>query len=427
MVSFESAEGAPTGVPAAATPSQRGLASSAVRRSNLSLILTHLHLDGPATRSDLCDASGLTRSSVAALVGDLHEAGLVTESPTASDGRPGRPSPRVDFATGPAVLALEVQVDSVAAAWVSLGGRLLSVERRARSRRRLSVADTIDDLADLAIKGADATASSSLLAVGVSVSGLTARGSGEVAAAPNMGWREVPLRRLLAENEQMRAAFGSLDDVPIDLQNQGDSGALAELRRGAARGYRHLVYVDTEVGMCGGLVADAELIRGSAGYGGEIGHMVVNPEGRLCACGAAGCWETEAGARALLARAGLDPAGGQAEVDRLIAAAERNDPDARAAFVDVAGWLAIGLSNLAIVLNPEVVVLGGIYQRAFRFVAQTITDVFNDRSLTPLQGLQLVPSALGVDASLIGASELACDRVLTDPIGLASGSARVPA
>lgn len=426
MVSFESVDGGPSAVAASFTLGQRGVASSAVRRSNLSLILTHLHLAGPATRSELCEATGLTRSSVAALVGDLQEAGLVTESRKASDGRPGRPSPLVDFAAGRAVLALDVQVDSVAAGWVSLGGQLLSVQRRARSPRRLSVGDTIDDLAELAITGADEAGSPALLAVGVSVSGLTAWGSGKVSAAPNMGWREVPLRHLLIDNEQMQATLGSLAGIPIDLQNQGDSGALAEMRRGAARGYRHLVYVETEVGMAGGLVSRAELVRGATGYGGEIGHMVVNPDGRLCACGASGCWETEAGERALLARAGLDPGGGQAEVDRLIAAAEGNDQRARAAFVDVAGWLALGLSNLAIVLNPEVVVLGGIYQRAFRFVEQTITDVFSDRSLSPLQDLTLVPSALGVDTSLIGASELAFDQVLTDPIGLASGSSRLP-
>lgn len=425
MVSFEYADGGP----AAVTPTlgQRGVASSAVRRSNLSLVLTHLHLAGPATRSELCDASGLTRSSVAALVGDLEEAGLVTETPTASDGRPGRPSPRVDFADGPAVLALEVQVDSVAAAWISLGGQELSVQRRDRPRSRLSVDDTVHDLAELARIGAVEAGQPRLLAVGVSVPGLTAPGSGSIAAAPNLGWREVPFREILQRSTTMRQAVGSLDGVPVDLQNHGDSGALAELRRGAGRGYRHLIYVDTEVGMGSGVVCGGELMRGADGYSGELGHMVVNPNGRVCACGSVGCLETEAGERALLVRAGLNPSGGRPELDLLIAQAEASEPKARAALDEVATWLGMGLCNIALMLNPEVIVLGGVYQRAFRFVEQAIGDHFSDRPLLPLQDLALVPSAIGLDAPLIGASELAFDRVLTDPIGLASGTVRLPA
>ncbi|MEM9133807.1 MAG: ROK family transcriptional regulator [Actinomycetota bacterium] len=425
MVSFEYADGGP----AASTPllGQRGVASSAVRRSNLSLVLTHLHLAGPATRSELCDASGLTRSSVAALVGDLEEAGLVTETPTASDGRPGRPSPRVDFVDGPAVLALEIQVDSVAAAWVSLGGQQLSAHRCDRPRSRLSVDDTLHDLAELARLGAEEAGRPRLLAVGVSVPGLTAPGSGSIASAPNLGWRDVPVRELLQRSTIMRSACGSLDGVPVDLQNHGDSGALAELRRGAGRGYRHLIFVDTEVGMGSGVVSGAELMRGADGFSGELGHMVVNPNGRVCACGSVGCLETEAGERALLARAGLNPAGGRAELDRLIAQAEANEPTSRAALDEVARWLGIGLGNIALLLNPEVIVLGGVYQRAFRFVEQTITDQFSDRPLLPLQDVTLVPSAIGPDAALVGASELAFDRVLTDPIGLASGTVQLPA
>lgn len=419
MVSFENADGGP----AAVTPTlgQRGVASSAVRRSNLSLVLTHLHLAGPATRSELCDTSGLTRSSVAALVGDLEEAGLVTETPTASDGRPGRPSPRVDFVDGPAVLAMEIQVDSVAAGWFSLGGQKLSVHRRDRPRSRLSVENTVEDLAAVARDGAEEAGHPRLLAVGVSVPGLTAPGSGFVARAPNVGWSDVPLRKLLQTCPKLAEACGSLEGVPIDLQNQGDSGALAELRRGAGRGYRHLIYVDTEVGMGSGLVSSGELMRGADGFSGELGHMVVNPNGRLCACGSVGCLETEAGERALLARAGLNPAGGRVELDLLIARAEANQPKARAALEEVGRWLGMGLSNVALLLNPEVIVLGGVYQRAFRFVEQTITDEFSYRPLLPLQDLALVPSSIGLDAPLVGASELAFDRVLTDPIGLASG------
>ena len=179
--------------------------------------------------------------------------------------------------------------------------------------------------------------------------------------------------------------------------------------------------------MGSGVVVGGELIRGAEGFSGELGHMMVNPNGRVCACGSVGCLETEAGERALLARAGLNPAGGRAELDKLIALAEDNDPKARDAFTEVAKWLGMGLCNVALLLNPQVIVLGGVYQRAFRFVEQTVADQFSQRPLIPLLDLAVVSSAIGPDASLIGASELAFDRVLTDPIGLASGTLRLQA
>ena len=171
---------------------------------------------------------------MAALVGDLHDVGLVSEAPTGSDGRPGRPSPRVVFADGKAVLAMEILVDSLSVAWVSLGGQILAVERADRPRGRISVEDTIEDLVALAVAGWYAAGSPTVLAVGTAVSGLASRDTGEVVAAPNLGWKRVPLRRLLLEHRQLQSVIGPLDEVAIDVHTEGDSACLAELRRGAA-------------------------------------------------------------------------------------------------------------------------------------------------------------------------------------------------
>ncbi|MEM8925531.1 MAG: ROK family transcriptional regulator [Actinomycetota bacterium] len=386
-------------------------------------MLTHLHLAGPSTRSELCEATGLTRSSVAALVGDLDEAGLVTETPTSSDGRPGRPSPRVGFADGRAVLAMEVLVDSVAAAWVSLGGQLLSVDRLDRPRTRISVEDTIEDLVDLVIEGWETAGRPRLFAVGVAVSGLARRDTGEIVVAPNLGWKQVPVRRLLREHERLRSVIGSMDDVAIDVQSAGDSACLAEVRRGVARGHDDVIFVTAEVGLGGGLVSAGRLLRGAAGHGGEVSHMVVNPNGRLCACGATGCWETEVGERALLLSAGLDPAGGRAEVEVLLKRAADGDRAALTAFAEAGRWLALGLANLSLVTNPQLLVLGGIYQRGFAYVEQVILREFRSRPLAPVRELKLVASTLEANGSLVGASELAFDRVLTDPLGYAGALA----
>ena len=184
------------------------------------------------------------------------------------------------------------------------------------------------------------------------------------------------------------------------------------------------MFVTGEVGLGGGIVTGGSVIRGTSGHGGEIGHMVVNPNGRQCACGSTGCWETEVGERALLARAGLDPAGGRSEVEVVLKRASVGDPGALDAFADTGRWLGLGLANLALVTNPQLLVLGGMYQRGFEFLERAIRAELRARPLAPVQQVRLVPSALETDGSLVGAAEFAFDRILTDPLGFAAGGLR---
>ena len=176
--------------------------------------------------------------------------------------------------------------------------------------------------------------------------------------APNLGWRDVPLGERLAQ------VLGAA--VPIAVANDADLGALAELRRGAARGADDVLSSSGEVGVGGGLIVDGRPLTGVAGYGGEVGHMPVNPDGRPCRCGSIGCWETEVGEGALLRRAGHPPEGGRAAVDAVLREAERGSPVALAALAETGRWLGIGLAGLVNVLNPRLVVLGGRLRRSTR-------------------------------------------------------------
>src|SRR5690606_8340626 len=119
-------------------------------------------------------------------------------------------------------------------------------------------------------------------------------------------WRDVPL------GERLSAALSL--DVPVELANEADLGALAEHRRGAAMGADAVLYVTGEVGVGGNVLVNGQPLSGAAGYAGEIGHLFVNPDGRRCGCGAIGCWETEIGERAMLARAGRPRNGGREAV-----------------------------------------------------------------------------------------------------------------
>jgi predicted NBD/HSP70 family sugar kinase len=379
-----------------------GQRSETVRRANLSSIVRELHERGPLSRSELVARTGLTRSAIRGLIGELVLAGLASEEPAVRLGTPGRPSPLVrPNPAGAAVLALEIEVDSLAAAVVGLGGQVAGLIRVDRPRGHTSVDEIAGDLAGLAdVVRAGRPADDVLIGVGVAVAGVVRRSDGFVSMAPNLGWKDAPLGE--------RLALALAVPAPISVSNEADLGVLAEHRRGAARGTDDVLYISGEVGVGGGLLVDGRPLSGAAGYGGEIGHIPVNPGGTACRCGSVGCLETEVGEGALLIRAGFPAAGGRSAVDAVLREAADGSPVAIAALDHVGRWLGLGLAGLVNVLNPRLIVLGGLFGRIHPWIERTLEE-----ELTRRQG----PASLGVDAPLLGAAELAFEPLLADPAG----------
>lgn len=387
-----------------------GQRSETVRRANLSAIVRELHVRGSLSRSELVARTGLTRSAIRGLIGEFATAGLVTEERAVPLGLPGRPSPLVRPEAGRiVVLALEVAVDTLAAAVIGLGGVILREHRIERPRDHRSVEDISADLAELADRVLDETGGrDALIGVGVAVAGVVRRSDGFVWMAPNLGWTEVAL------GDRLRAALDL--NVPIRVANEADLGALAEARRGAARGADQVLYLTGEVGVGGGILVDGQLLTGVAGYGGELGHMPVNPDGVACGCGSTGCWETEIGAAALLRRAGRPADEGTAGVDAVLRDAAAGDPIALAALDEVGRWTGRGLAGLVNVLNPRLVVFGGLFEHLYPFIEDAVAAELRRHALrASREVLALAPAALGDDAPILGAAEIAFEPFLSDP------------
>ena len=387
-----------------------GQRSETVRRANLSAIVRELHLRGPQSRSELGLRTGLTRSAIRGLIGELSAGGVVVEARSGSAGLPGRPSPVVTPDPRAAmVLALEINVDSLAAALVGFGGAVHDFARVDRPRGHLALDDIVGDLVELAGPMLDPLRGDPrLLGIGVGVAGVVRRSDGMVRQAPNLGWRDAPL------GSRLRAALAV--DLPVAIGNEADLGGLAEHRRGAAIGTDAVVYVTGEVGIGGNLLIDGRPLLGAAGYAGEIGHMPVNPEGGACGCGSRGCWETEIGEPAILRVANRPIDGGREGIAEVIAAARDGEPRATQAMAHVGTWLGIGLAGLVNILNPTLVVLGGLFERLHPFLAERVGEVLDERALPASRDLvSVVPAALGADGPVLGAAELAFEPFLLDP------------
>ncbi len=160
---------------------------------------------------------------------------------------------------------------------------------------------------------------------------------------PNLvGWKNVPLAAMLS------AAVG----CPVHLGNDADMAALGEFHQGAGRAVRTMAYVTWSTGVGGGLIVDGDLFSGAHGSAGEIGHMVLDPQGPLDACGQRGCVEVYCGGRALSRQTGESAA-------ELFQAAARGDHEAAAVVIRAATYMGWALVNLANLFDPEMIVLGG--------------------------------------------------------------------
>ena len=219
----------------------------------------------------------------------------------------------------------------------------------------------------------------------------------------------------LALAERLEREFGARAVVA----NDGDAAALAEHRFGAGRGVRHLLYLTVSTGIGGGVIVDGRLHRGERAWAGEVGHIVLKPDGPPCPCGRNGCLESLASglsiARAAREQLHAAQAGSsqgmlarfapQEITARDVAlAAEHGDPLARQIWQAAMEWLGIGISSAANLLDPGRVVLGGGLTRAGALLFDPVRRVVAQRALDP--AIEVVPAALGDDVGILGGAAL---------------------
>lgn len=242
---------------------------------------------------------------------------------------------------------------------------------------------------------------SQLRGVGVGAPGLVNGARGLIHTLVNVpGWREVPLGRQLARRLRCRCV----------VDNDVNCVALGEWRFGAARGARALVCLTLGTGVGGGLVLNGQLYRGVTGAAGELGHMVIDPDGPRCGCGSRGCLEAHVGSAAIgrLARQKrFRQAGGRLTPELMARAARAGDAVARQVWRSVGCSLGIGVGSLINVFNPDRVVIGGGVSNAWSLFAPTMMRTIRAQAMTiPARAARVVRARLGDRAGILGAAVL---------------------
>jgi glucokinase len=312
-------------------------------------------------------------------------------------------------------IGVDIGGTKIAGAVVSATGEILACARRdtpAHDPDQIAhdVAALVTDLG----RGRD-----DVRAVGVACAGFVDRTGSTVLFAPNLAWRDEPMKMRLE----------ALLDLPVVIENDANAAAWGEFRYGAATEADDMLLVTVGTGIGGGVVIDSQLLRGAYGIAGELGHMRVVPDGIRCGCGNRGCWEVYAsgnalvrearelvGSRALNGVALSDACGG--DPSRLMGhhvttVAQAGDPAAAELLADLGRWLGEGAASMAAVLDPELIVIGGGVIAAGELLLGPARAAYgrqlSGRGHRPVA--QIVPAALGNDAGMIGVAALAAEGV----------------
>ncbi|MCK1798122.1 ROK family protein [Streptomyces sp. XM4193] len=427
-----------------------------MRRRNLAAVLYAVADAGPASRASVAARIGLTRAAVSTLVDELLTAALLEEQGPGRSGTVGRPGTVLGLSErGPCGVGAEIGVDHLAVCAVDLRGRVRARTAVDAANRESSPELVLRRLAELTARLAKDTAAQGLRPAGVCVAvpGLVARRTTRVVRAPNLGWQDVELAPWFAELDrelglsaaQRRTPYFFVDneahlgaraevwtEPPGDGEDEGPDGAAprsASAQEAAAPGTSQetpgeILHVSAEVGIGAAVLVDGELLRGSRGFAGELGHVPVRRRGRPCGCGRNGCLEQYAGEEAVLRAVGLDPARALAEhpgpggrVEMLARRAEDGDRQVLRALRAAGGDLGVALSGAASLLDPRTIVLGGAMARLAPWLLPPLEE---ELARGPAGGSVVAVARLGADGPLLGAAHAVVRAVLDDPLGTAT-------
>ena len=310
----------------------------------------------------------------------------------------------------PLTVGVDIGGTKVMAGVVDSAGTVLAVEQRpTQGHDPAAVEDTIVDLVHAFARQYE------VAAVGIGAAGFVDSTRSVVMFAPHLSWRREPLRAKVAERLRL----------PVVVDNDANTAALAESRIGAGRGHRYVLCVTLGTGIGGALVLDNRVYRGANGMAGEFGHLQVVPDGHRCECGNRGCWEQYASGNALereareLVRVGSPMAqtlsalvGGDADALRgpqVTEAARAGDPLSQELLGDVGRWLGTGLAGLTAAFDPHCIVVGGGLVEAGDLLLAPTRESFA-RTLTGRGHREppvIVPAMLGPRAGFVGAADMA--------------------
>ena len=370
-----------------------------MRSTNKKLILEQIQRNAPISKPEIGLALGLSATSVSTFINELLAQRLIVSCGNAKStgGRKSvlfRVNPEAHFIVG-----IDVQVDNLVGVLVDFqGDPMASREIPLAETDEWSVIGRIGRLIQSFVE--EENVPMEKLSVGIGIPGIVQNGTGIVEFAPNLDWKNVNLRQALAL------------PCPVYIENEANAAAIGEKKFGLARDASSLVYVSVGAGVGCGLLFNGKLYSGSTHHAGEFGHMIVEPQGLLCRCGNAGCWEVYTSNTAALKRFAERTGRTSGSFEEFLQCFLAGDPAAGEVMNETIRYLGIGIANIANGLNPEMIVVGGKIARAkegiFNALLKTVKDNCLDKTFG---GLTIEFSRMDNRASALGVAGMVIDSL----------------
>jgi len=399
-----------------------------LRDANIVAVASALRRFQPISRVELADRTGLGRSTITTIINTLLENGLVRETGEAESAGGRRPILLELVERARLVTVMRLTPQTVTLGLADLYGRIVYRQRRGLrvpTHRSGEVLEHLSVWVEEMLK--EAGAAEKVLGLGIALPGTVADGSSRV-SSPELGWDGVEVVPWLSDRLGM----------PVLVENETNAFTLGESLLGAAAGRRDVIGATLGASVATGLLLNGEIYRGPGGAFGGIGHVLVEPDGPLCTCGAKGCLQALAadGALVAAARAALQ-AGAASLIAELVegrlgaltrgvivAAAQDGDRLALDLLAQSGSRVGSVLGILTAALNPAAVVIGGeAVEQAGALLFEPLADALRQRLPDWLSNrVELLPATLGENAWLIGAAGLMLELVFAPPAGSAEVS-----
>ncbi|CCQ98125.1 Xylose repressor [[Clostridium] ultunense Esp] len=370
-----------------------------VKKINKSIVLDLIRSKSPLSRAQISEVSGLNKGTVSSLVNELMEEKLVYEIGLGKSSGGRRPIMLLFNQSAGFAVGVDLGVNYILTVLTDLNGTVVQEEFIPYSN--LSFQEILILLKSSITKIIEHAPNSpyGIIGIGVGVPGIVDE-KGIILFAPNLNWKETDLKSILYEEFH----------VPVTIDNEANTGALGEKRYGAGQDISNLIYVSIGIGIGVGIILNNELFRGTSGYSGEIGHSVIEMNGRKCSCGNRGCWEMYASEQALLEEAKRLNLS-KLDLETVVQAADQGSPEAITLFSEIGEYIGVGIANIMNTFNPDLILIGNRMTMAEKWISNPMRRVVESRALPyHRKDAQIRFSSLSIYSAVRGAASLAINE-----------------
>lgn len=381
-----------------------------VKKENKSLVLHVIKENAPISRAEVAVKTGLNKGTVSSLVTELIEEDLLLESGPGLSSGGRRPVMLLFNQKAGYSIGVDIGVNYILGILTDLQGDIREEELVHFNSLSLEevkgiLFETIDKLLALTPKSTYGA-----VGIGVGVPG-TVSSDGNILLAPNLGWKNVPLKSILEEKYQL----------PVCIENEANAGAHGEKCFGTGTNLENIVYVSGGIGIGVGLILDGNLYKGTKGLSGELGHMTIESHGIECRCGNKGCWELYASEKALINRSEELGISGSKKGDNTLEILLQHAADGEAEtlmlFREIGSYLGIGISNIINIFNPEQVIIGNRIALCEDLMKDALMQEIQERALSSHQKeIRIDFSILSSHSTALGVASFTSDNFLTSDL-----------